>query len=271
MRKTTTLQYLQDDQGLADYVASVAGGEVAEHQGNFYSQKIQIEDARTLSSQPEIDAQGFCLRRHDSAVSDFFDDDQLQEIYEGEILFMINEVFPGSEVRVFDHTRRSTSDQIRKEKKMRQHASVIHNDYTDGSARKRKKEILAREYEKFNKCDFAIVNIWRSINGTVKNFPLALCDAQTVSDSDLIPVARLSKDRRGEIQFAKYHPNHRWYYFSEMNESEVLVFKTYDSRLDGRARQAIHSAFDDAEASPDSPPRESIESRCFVFFKHEPS
>ena len=269
MLKNTTLQYLQNDRDLHDYVASVAGGEVAEHKGNFYSQAVQVSDARALSVLPDIERQGFCLKEHNSRVADFYNDNQLQEIYESEIVSLMSEIFSESEIRVFDHTRRSTSDQIRKERKMREHASVIHNDYTDASAHKRQKEILGSDYEEFEGCDFAIVNIWRSINGTVRNYPLALCDAQTVSDDDLIPVARISKKRRGEIQFVKYSPDHKWYYFSEMNESEVLVFKTFDSRLDGRARQAIHSAFEDREAATDAPSRESIESRCFIFFHDE--
>ncbi len=35
---------------------------------------------------------------------------------------------------------------------------------------------------------------------------------------------------------------------------------------DGRARFTIHTAFDDPTSPPDAPPRESIETRTFVFF-----
>jgi hypothetical protein len=35
---------------------------------------------------------------------------------------------------------------------------------------------------------------------------------------------------------------------------------------DGTARYALHSAFEDPNSPPDPAPRESIESRAFVFF-----
>ncbi len=51
-----------------------------------------------------------------------------------------------------------------------------------------------------------------------------------------------------------------------MQVNEVLLIKTYDSMEDGRARFTIHTAFHDPTAPPDSPPRESIETRTFAFF-----
>jgi hypothetical protein len=51
-----------------------------------------------------------------------------------------------------------------------------------------------------------------------------------------------------------------------MTVHEALLIKTYDSAEDGRARFTIHTSFNDPAASADSPPRESVETRCFVFF-----
>jgi hypothetical protein len=47
---------------------------------------------------------------------------------------------------------------------------------------------------------------------------------------------------------------------------EALLFKTFDSATDGRARFTIHSSVVDPTAPADAPPRESIETRCLVFF-----
>ena len=113
---------------------------------------------------------------------------------------------------------------------------------------------------------FAIVNVWRSINGRVRNAPLALCDAASVAPEDLVSVERRARDRIGEIQQAAYSPTHRWYYFPEMAMDEALLIKTYDSATDGRARFTIHTSFEDPGAPPDAPPRESLETRCFAFF-----
>ncbi len=46
----------------------------------------------------------------------------------------------------------------------------------------------------------------------------------------------------------------------------MLLAKVYDSAKDGRARFAIHSAFDDPASPPGAAPRESIETRTFAFF-----
>jgi hypothetical protein len=50
-----------------------------------------------------------------------------------------------------------------------------------------------------------------------------------------------------------------------MATDEVLLLKCYDSKTDGRARFAPHTAFADPTTPPDAPLRESIELRALVF------
>ncbi|MFT7532830.1 MAG: hypothetical protein ACI9FD_003865, partial [Gammaproteobacteria bacterium] len=156
-----------------------------------------------------------------------------------------------------------------REKTLREHASTIHNDYTANSGLSRLDDYLAQHPHR--KADlsgrgFAIINVWRSIKGRIENFPLAMCDASSIPLEDLISVPRVSKERIGEIQFVSSGVGHRWVYFPHMDQHEVLLFKTFDSRDDGRARFTPHTAFDDPTASSDAASRESIETRCFVFF-----
>jgi hypothetical protein len=51
-----------------------------------------------------------------------------------------------------------------------------------------------------------------------------------------------------------------------MQRNEAVVFKTFDSSRDGRARWTAHTAFDDPNSPEDAPPRESIEMRTLAFF-----
>ena len=51
-----------------------------------------------------------------------------------------------------------------------------------------------------------------------------------------------------------------------MRSDEALVFKTFDSAVDGRTRFTLHSSCKDPMAPADAPPRESIETRCMLFF-----
>jgi len=112
---------------------------------------------------------------------------------------------------------------------------------------------------------FAIVNVWRPLR-PVRTYPLALCDARTVADEDLVAAERRAKDRIGELFMVRYESGQRWYYFPDMTESEVLLIKTFDSREDGRARWCVHTALVSTAFPEDAPPRESIETRVFAFF-----
>ena len=50
-----------------------------------------------------------------------------------------------------------------------------------------------------------------------------------------------------------------------MTADEILLLKCFDSKTDGRARFAPHTAFADPTTPPDAAPRESIELRTLVF------
>ena len=113
---------------------------------------------------------------------------------------------------------------------------------------------------------FAEYNVWRPIVGPVRMMPLALVDAASIAPSDLVTADLVYRDRTGEIYHGLYNPDHRWFYFPDMNPDEAVLIKCYDSLTDGRARFSLHSAFDDPTTPDDAPPRESIEVRSFAFF-----
>jgi hypothetical protein len=110
-----------------------------------------------------------------------------------------------------------------------------------------------------------IINVWRPIRGPLWDTPLAVCDARTVRPEQLVASDLVYANRIGETYSVIFDPEHRWYYAPQMRADEALLLKCYDSRTDGRARFAPHSAFTDPTAPPDAPPRESIEIRALVF------
>jgi len=260
------LRYLAKDQDLAVYMTSVAGGEVMPHQGSYEEKTVVMENGRDRVEQFGLERQGFQLLKHVSKTSDYFDDNQIADIYNNEIQNLVLETTGASRVEVFDNTRRASSQNTRKKKQVREQATTIHNDYTDYSAPKRLREILPDEADSLLQRRYAIVNVWRSIAGTVENYPLAMCDAESTDTVDLVAVKRQARDRVGEIQFVTFDSKHRWVYFPKMGMNEVLMFKTFDSAQDGRARFTVHSSFDDPSAVKNPAVRESIETRCFVFF-----
>ena len=263
------LKYLANRMDPVNYVASRGGGDSSEHQGNYVLERVRIHDGRRRSEAFRLDREGFALVDHASAVTDFYDDREIAEIHEAEVRALIRETTGARRVEIFDHTRRAASRRVQKAQSVREPASIVHNDYTARSAPIRLRDHFAQapeEAERLLTGRFAIINLWRSIGGPVLTAPLALCDATTVSPRDLVSVQREAKDRIGEIQQAVHNPAHRWYYFPEMAPNEVLLIKTYDSETDGRARFTIHTAFEDPGEPEGAPPRESLETRCFVFF-----
>lgn len=100
---------------------------------------------------------------------------------------------------------------------------------------------------------------------TSTDFHLIVKDSY-LAPRDLVVTERRARNRVGEIYQIAFNPDHRWFYFPQMQRNEALLFKCYDSAHDGRACFAPHTAFDDPTSPPGAAGRESIESRNFVFF-----
>ena len=251
------------------YIPSKGGDDETEHVGNFASQEVTVHDGRQDKHSSSLDVEGFKLVRHSTAVKDFYDEAQIESPYHDEVKALLTEMTGAARVEIFDDTRRSASIERRKQKKIREPADIVHNDYTARSGVKRLRDHFADDPDEADRLlqgRFAIVNVWRSIAGPIYNHPLVLCDAATVKPEDLVSVERRAEDRIGELQVALFDEGQRWYYFPEMQMDEALLFKTFDSETDGRARFTVHSSFADPAAPTDAPPRESIETRCLLFF-----
>lgn len=106
--------------------------------------------------------------------------------------------------------------------------------------------------------------VWRPIKTILKD-PLALADAHSVPDTDLIPVSLIYPDRTGETYTVLPNAAHRWYFKYAQQPDEPLFIKCFDSLDDGRARRIPHSAFTNPEHEGGET-RESIEVRTLVFY-----
>ena len=258
------LRYLVQGETSAILHPSSGGGDAATDQGNFVIQPVLIQNARGENT--SLDREGFELRTQSSNVENFYDEDAIASTYDAEVRELVREATGARRVEIFDHTRRAASTEARRKHGIREPSITIHNDYDTDSGPNRLRDVYPDEADALLNKRFAIINVWRSINGLVENFPLALCDASTVMSDDLISVQRIAKDRVGAIQYATYSASHRWCYFPQMQMDEALLFKVYDSSVDGCARFTIHTSFNDPNAGEGAAGRESIETRCFVFF-----
>ena len=251
------------------YIPSKGGGDETDHVGNFTTQEVSVYDGRRDKASSSLDVEGFQLVSQTTAVDDFYDDLQVEQTYHDEVKALLTELTSAVRVEIFDDTRRTSSVSQQRLKNIREPAEIIHNDYTAASGVKRLRDYFADdpdEAERLLQRRFAIVNVWRSIAGTVYNHPLVLCDATTLRAEDLISMERRAEDRIGELQVALYDAGQRWYYFSEMGMDEALVFKTFDSEVGDGARVAVHTSFQVDGVGEEVAARESMETRCFLFF-----
>ena len=238
---------------------------VPRREGNYRNFTVRIHSARPIVSELSLDRHAFQLTCHETAVTDFYDENQIRSIYYPEMERLVKEQTGAEKVVVFDHTIRTAEAAV--ERGLRTPVMSVHNDYTEKSGPQRVCDLLPRdEAEARLKHRFAEFNVWRPIKGPVRMAPLGFVDAASIAPEDLATCDLIYADRIGEIYQGVYNPNHRWYYFPDMAKEEAVLIKCYDSARDGRARFSLHSAFNDPTSPPDAPPRESIEIRTFAFF-----
>jgi hypothetical protein len=233
--------------------------------GNYGRFQVRIRDARPIAGRLDLDREGFALRRHDTAVRDFYDETEVRDVYYGEVERLVKEATGARDIIVFDHTIRVAERAV--SRGLRAPVQLVHNDYTEKSGPQRVRDLVGEAAAPARlRRRFAEYNVWRPIAGPVRTMPLALVDAASIAPADLMTADLVYEDRTGEIYHGVYNPAHRWFYFPEMQRDEAVLIKCYDSLTDGRARFSLHSAFDDPTSPADAPPRESIEVRCFAFF-----
>lgn len=240
---------------------------IARSNAAYEARRLPIHDARSIASDISLDRQGFAVVRHQSAVHDFYDDDEVRDVYYPEVEQVIAKLTGADRVYIFDHTQRRRVNGVadRTPGTPRQPATRVHVDHTAKSGPQRVRDFLGAEADALLRGRVQVINLWRPIRGPLRDAPLAVCDAQSVKSSDLVPSELVYPNRVGEIYGVTYNPTHRWFYVPEMQEDEALLLKCYDSTTDGRARFAPHTAFDDPTAPADVLPRESIEIRTLVF------
>lgn len=231
---------------------------------------VRIHDGRPIADAFSLDDQGFAFRRHATRVQDFYDEDHLRAVYYPEVEKIVKAETGAEKVVIFDHTIRSVPKFKASTPGYREPVRRVHNDYTAKSGPRRVRDHLeAPEADERLKHRFALINLWRPIVGPLEDAPLALCDAQSISNDDLVASDLIYPDKVGETYSFTHNPQHRWYYFPQMQRDEAVLIKCFDSKIDGRARFSAHTAFDDPTAPGTAAPRESIEVRTLVFFPPE--
>lgn len=225
---------------------------------------VDINNARAHTGHFKLHEHGFELVKHQLQNPNFDDDAWIQESLYPSIESAVKKTSGASHVFIFDHTiRRGVANSLRKP------AQHVHVDYTHNTGPERAAQMIdASKLAQLKGKRFIQVNFWRSVDGPVEQLPLGFLDSQSLDEDDLIPaeIAFVDTGHVGEIYALRHNPEQRWYYYPDMQDTEALLIKGYDTDNDAISRFTPHSAFTDPTSKPDAAPRQSIEVRTFAFF-----
>jgi hypothetical protein len=231
---------------------------------------FHIVDVSGEEDQYSLDEHGFQYCHHESVEKDFVDDERIETIYYPECKQLLSRITGASRVHIFNHkVRRGPTHWHHlglKNLTNRGPVTRTHVDQSYDGAEMRLRWELPNEADELVNRRYQIVNIWRPI-ATILKDPVAVADARSVRETDLVAADMIEDGYRGESWVARPNPEHRWYYKHRLGPEEVLLIKCFDSDR-SVARRTLHSAFEDPQYR-ERESRQSIEVRCLVLYDKE--
>lgn len=256
--------------------------------GSYETHAVKVRDGRPIADHFELDTHGFVLAAHESAVSDFFDNDEIADTYVDEAEALVARLTGADFVASRGWMCRNSGEHKQRKVENYSHnggiqppAAEAHVDFTRESA----DAIAAATFEERFAGEkpyrrFLVTSLWRTFSPPPQDWPLALCDGRSVERDEGTPNALVVVDEipdqdtmLGELgpgqavvtaDVFRYRPGHRWWYFSNMNRDEAILLKFYDSD-DSVVQRVPHTAFKDM-SFPGANVRHSIELRSVAYF-----
>ena len=76
-----------------------------------------------------------------------------------------------------------------------------------------------------------LASVWRVLNRHNNDWPLAVCDYSSIDDAcDTVENDLIFRDAPSENVVLRGNVNHRWYYLSDQDPDDVLLFRNTSSR-----------------------------------------
>lgn len=228
---------------------------------------VPVLDARAISGGPTLQSHGFTAVRHKTQIEVFDHSDAWHQQFALEVEQIVKTLTGATEVVVPDYGVSIRSTVLSGSQGP---AHFCHNDYTPGSAARHIASLDPAKAERRLSKRFAAYNLWRLVSPPPQNQPLALCDSRSVAVGDFIPgEARYGSGEQmgvwGEIACFRYNASHRWHYYSDLDNDQILIWSGYDS--DPRFPSIVpHTAIINPDCPPSAPARTNAECRCYAFF-----
>jgi hypothetical protein len=260
--------------------------------GTYSDHEVTIRDGMPIRDHFELDTHGFTIATQPSAVTDFHDKDQVDRLYEREVERHVRALTGADKVVARGWMIRTSADLSERAKQkaegythsggIQPPAGEAHVDVNAATSRRMAQATYEKHFPDgpgFKR--FLITSYWRTFSPPPQDVPLAVCDGRTsfggeeksntlfivdefpTGDALTAPVE--GEDDMIAATIFSYNPAMRWWYFSNMQASDALLFKFHDSDH-SRTWRCPHTAFRDTSFA-DANIRESIECRSVAFWE----
>lgn len=234
---------------------------------------ISVYDIRGISTDFSLDTNAFIYRRHITKITDFTSRETVEQKYQPEIEQLLKHVVEGADrIFFFDWRLRKNAPEVEGAvvdlndlTTWLRPAVHVHVDQSPAAALKRIQLQLKDDAKYLLRGRVRIVNVWRPLIDSVKDWPLAVCDGSTVKRDDLVEADHVRQHYTGSTMYLMHNQQQRFYYMSEQSKNDVLIFKNFDSKKGVGASYAPHASFLHPNLDVDAIPRRSIEVRAFIF------
>lgn len=243
---------------------------------------IRVYDARPIAQNLSLEVEGFTIQRRQSPSrvasnpelmeanrSRRFDSPPINMAYWEELLPMLVSLSGADEALPMPGGLTTRRSAMSREPGWDSQVGLAHADVTKTSAEAFLAETMkamGRPVPAYSR--LAVYQTWQVISPPPHDSTLAFVDSRTAKNADFVfndchfGTSDTVWDNF-EARLARHNPDHHWYYFSNIQPDEVLIFKGYDSaNTDGD--NYIHGAVDNPD--DDVLPRSSVECRYLMLW-----
>jgi len=238
-------------------------GKMVKHTNIVYKpQRVIVHNIRECLLKPDLQNNGFTYLKQKTAVTDFYNDEHVRDVYYKEVMQLVKDMTGAEIVSPFKAGCGNIVDtHCIRSRKQGYPIFEVHVDQTKESGEQRLEQLFPGKYKDRR---VQVINVWRPVKGPLNDVPLAVVDAATVNDqTDLAYSSLKYADLDGSTYKVYYNEGHAWYYMPAMEVDDVMLFKCYDSDETSKTRFAPHSAILDPTVSKFIM-RESIEMRILA-------
>ncbi len=239
---------------------------------------VPVTDASSLAEPPRFDREGFQLVQTGVSDIDWLDEELIGTVWRDAALAAVKQLTGADDVVGWGIGLRYSERNLgAKRTDVTNPARKVHGDFSPTHFGEKldhwdAEQRVAEVANGRRLAHWIGINVWQPVSPAPYDNPLAVCDARSVRDEDvLIGRGSVPSNRSIEVDLLLYYdnPDYRWHYFSKAEPGEALVFCGIEAKPRGGWRTVPHSAFDNPACPEASVPRMSVEMRALALFYEE--